>query len=90
MTRLRLCRARTPVQRLDPHPQHQRFDMTPAGLASIGSQKTAQHPRPREGKLQMQPVDLAHEIEIDGRRRARQVINRAPRDACGLGLFRDA
>ena len=38
--------------------------MTPSGLAPIGSQKTAQHPRPREGELQMQPVDLAHEFEI--------------------------
>ena len=88
--RLRLGRARTPVQRLDPHPLHQRLDMTPSGLAPIGSQKTAQHPRPREGKLQMQPVDLAHEFEIGRRRRARQVIHRAARDARGFGLFRDA
>ncbi len=64
--------------------------MTPAGLAPIGSQKTAQHPRPREGKLQMQPVDLAHEFEIGRRRRARQVIHRAARKTRGLGLFRDA
>ena len=72
--RLWLRRARTPVQRLDPHPLHQRFDAPPAGLAPIGSQKTAQHPRPREGELQMQPVDLAHEFEIGCRCRARQVI----------------
>ena len=90
MPRLGLCRARTPVQRLDPHAPHQRLDVTPAGLAPIGSQKTAQHPRPREGKLQMQPVDLAHEFEIGRRRRARQVIHRAPRKTGGLGLFRDA
>ena len=90
MSRLGLRRARTPVQRLDAHPPHQRPDMTPSGLAPLGSQKTAQHPRPREGKLQMQPVDLAHEIEIGRRRRARQVIHRAARKTRGLGLFRDA
>ena len=90
MPRLGLCRARTPVQRLDPHAPHQRLDVTPAGLAPIGSQKAAQHPCPREGELQMQPVDLAHEFEIGRRRRTRQVINRAPRKTSGLGLFRDA
>ena len=38
----------------------------------------------------MQPVDLAHEFEIGCGYRARQVIHRAARDACGFGLFRDA
>ena len=88
--RLWLRRARTAVERLDPHPLHQRFDAPAAGLAPIGSQKTAQHPRPCEGELQMQPVDLAHEFEIGCGYRARQVIHRAARDACGFGLFRDA
>ena len=64
VSRLGLCRARAPVERLDPHAPHQRLNVTPASLAPIGSQKTAQHPRPREGKLQMQPVNLATEIEI--------------------------
>ena len=90
MPRLRLGRARAPVQRLDPHAPHQRPDVTPSGLAPLGSQKTAQHPRPRKGKLQMQPVDLAHEFEIGRRRRARQVIHGAARKARSLGLFRDA
>ena len=90
MPRLRLRRARAPVKCLDPHAPHQRFDVTPAGLAPIGSQKTAQHPRPRKRELQMQPVDLAHEFEIGRRHRARQVIHRAARKAGGLGLFRDA
>ncbi len=57
--------------------------MTPAGLTPISSQKTAQHPRPREGKLKMQPVDLAHEFEIGRQHRARQVIFRASREARG-------
>ena len=90
VSRLWLRRARTAAERLYPHPLHQRFDAPAAGLAPIGSQKTAQHPRPCEGKLQMQPVDLAHEFEIGCRYRARQVIHRAARDACGFGLFRDA
>ncbi len=38
----------------------------------------------------MQFVQLAHEFEIGGRRRARQVIHGAARDARGSGLFRDA
>ena len=88
--RLRLRRARAPVERLNAHAPHQRFDVTPAGLAPLGSQKTAQHPCPCEGKLQMQLVDLAHEGEIGRRHRARQVIHRAACEAGGLGLFRDA
>jgi hypothetical protein len=38
----------------------------------------------------MQPVDLAHKFEIGCGDRARQVMRRAARDACGFGLFRDA
>jgi len=49
-----------------------------------------QHPRSREGELQMQPVDLTHEFEIGCGHRARQVVHGAARDACGFGLFRDA
>ena len=83
--RLGLCRARTPVQRLDPHAPHQR--LSDAGqLAPIGSQKTAQHPRPREGELQMQPVDRRMS-EIGRRRRARQVIHRAPRKTAASACF---
>ena len=90
MAGLRLRRARTAIQRLDPHPPHQRLHMTPADLAPIGSQQTAQHPRPCEGELHVQPVDLLHESEIGRRHRARQVIHRAARDADDLGLLRDA
>jgi hypothetical protein len=54
--------------------------MTPADLAAIGSQKPTQHPRPGEGELHVQTVDLAHELEVGRRHRARQVINRAARD----------
>ena len=87
---LGLRRARTAIQRLDAHPQHQRLRMTPSDLAPIASQQTAQHPRSREGELHVQPVDLLHEIEIGRRHRARKVVNRAARDADSLGLLGDA
>src|SRR5712691_3424887 len=38
----------------------------------------------------MQLVDPAHEIEVGRRRRARQIVHRAARDADHLGLLRDA
>ena len=84
---LRLCRARTAIQRLDPHPLHQRLHMPTADLAPIGSQKTAQHPRACEGELHVQPVDLLHESKIGRRYRTRQVIHRAARDTDDFGLF---
>ena len=49
------------------------FTLTPADLAPIGSQKPAQHPRPGEGELHVQTVDLAHQLEVGRRYRARQV-----------------
>src|SRR5262245_24283175 len=90
MARLRLGRARAPVERLYPHAGHERLHVTPADLAPIGSQKPAQHPRPCEGKLHMQPVDLAHQLDVGRRHRTRQVVHRATCDADGLGLLRDA
>jgi hypothetical protein len=48
---LRLRRARTAVERLYPHPPHQRLHVTTADLAPIGSQQAAQHPRTGERKL---------------------------------------
>src|SRR5438874_7908322 len=38
----------------------------------------------------MQFVELAHELEVDRRHRARQVVHRAARDADHLCLLRDA
>ena len=49
----------------------------------------ATYTRPRRG-TPVRPVDLAHEFKIGGGHRARQVVRRAARDACGFGLFRDA
>ena len=55
-------RVRTAIDRLDPHPLHQRCDMPAADLARPRGQKIAQHPAPRERELQMQLVDLPHEV----------------------------
>lgn len=61
--------------------------MTPSDLAPLGSQQVEKHPRPCEGELQVQQVDLLHEGEVFGRERARQVVHRAVRDADDLGCL---
>jgi hypothetical protein len=62
--------------------------MTPADLAPLGSQQTAQHARSRKGELHVQAIDLAQQCKIGRRDRAWQVVHRAARDADDLGLFR--
>jgi len=62
--RLGLGRARTAIQRLYPHPPHQRLHVPTADLAPLGSQQAAQHPRAGEGELQMQLVDPPHDGEV--------------------------
>ena len=61
---LGLRRARTAIERLYPHPPHQRLHVTTADLAPIGRQKVSQHPRSREWELQMQPVETPHDREV--------------------------
>src|SRR5262245_26617360 len=90
VSRLRLRRPRPAIQGFHPHPLHQRPHVTPADLAPIGSQKTAQHPRPCERELRMKRVEPLHEREVFRRHRAGQVVCRAPRDADQLGLLRNA
>jgi hypothetical protein len=72
--------ARTAIERLYPHPPHQRLHMPAADLAPLGSQQASQHSRAGEGKLQMQPVETPHDREIGVRHRPRQVINAAAAD----------
>jgi hypothetical protein len=43
----------TTIERLYPHPPHQRFHMPAADLAPLGSQQASQHSRAGEGKLQV-------------------------------------
>ena len=63
---LRLRRMRPAIERLDPHPLHQRLHMPPADLAPLGSQQPSQHPRACKWELQMQFVDPPHQREIRG------------------------
>lgn len=81
--------ARTAVQRLYPHPPHQRFDVPTADLAPLGSQQASQHTRTGERKLQMQPVKPLHQREVFGRHRTRQVIDAAAADVQGFRLLAD-
>jgi hypothetical protein len=80
VARLGLGGARTAIERLYPHPPHQRFDMPAADLAPLGSQQASQHPRTGERELQMQPVQTPHDREIGVRHRARQIIDAAAAD----------
>jgi hypothetical protein len=86
---LGLGRAWTPIERLDPHPPHQRFGMPSADLAPLGSQQTSQHPRAGERKLQMQPIKTPHDGEVGFRHSARQVINAATADGQSCRLLAD-
>src|ERR1700681_2892431 len=72
--------ARTPIERLYPHPPHQRLHMPAADLAPLQSQQASQHTRTGEGILQVQPIETLHDREIGVRYRARQIINVAAAD----------
>ena len=63
--------------------------MTAADLAPLGHQQALQHPRSREGELQMQPVEPPHDHEVGVRNRPRQVVDAAAADAQNLGLLGD-
>jgi len=63
--------ARTAIERLYPHPLHQRLDVTTADLAPLGDQQALQHPRAGERKFQMQPVETSHDREVGFRHRPR-------------------
>src|SRR5674476_640463 len=89
VTWLRLGGARTTIERLYPHPPHERFDMPAADLAPLGSQQASQHSRTGERELQMQPIEMPHDREIGVRYRARQVIDAAAADLQNLRLLCD-
>jgi len=75
VARLRFRRARTAVERLDPHPPHERFHMPAADGDPFGNQETAQHPCSRKRELQMQFVDPPHDTQVGSRHRTRQVVD---------------
>ena len=86
---LGLARARTAIERLYPHPPHQRLHMPTADLAPLGSQQASQHPRTGEGELQMQPVEMAHDRKLRLRHRPRPVVDAAAADAQNPRLLAD-
>jgi hypothetical protein len=60
-----------------------------ADLAPLGGQQASQHPRAREGELQMQPVETLHDRKVGVRHRPRQVVDAAAADAQNPRLPRD-
>ena len=89
VTRCRFRRIRFPVQRLDPHPLHQRRDMPPSGRDPLPVQEIAQHPAPRKGELEMQLVDPPHDGEVRRRDGTRKIVDAAAADPERLCLFGD-
>src|SRR3981189_1708567 len=86
---LRLRRPRTAIERLYPHPLHQRLHMTTPDLAPLGSQQASQHPRASKGELQMQTVETPHERKLGFRHRARQIVDAATADVQSFRLLAD-
>jgi hypothetical protein len=64
VTGLGICGARAAIERLYPHPPHQRLHMTATDLAPPQSQQASQHTRTGERILQMQPIETLHEFEV--------------------------
>jgi hypothetical protein len=38
--------------------------VTPADLAPLGRQQASQHAQAGEGELQMQPIEMPHDLEV--------------------------
>src|SRR5665811_1912586 len=76
MSRLWPRRARTAIERLYPHPPHQRFDMPTADLAPLGRQQASQHSRAGEGELKMLRGLLSAEGCKIGRRHVKTLMRR--------------
>src|SRR5262249_30600992 len=89
VSRLGLRRTRTAIERLYPHPPHQRLHVTTADRAPLGSQKPSQHPRPREGEPQRQSVEAPHDRKVGFRPGAWQVLHTATADAQDFRLPRE-
>jgi len=77
------------IKRFYPHPLHQHLHMTPTDLVPLGIQQASQHPRAGEGKIQMQPIEMPHDIQIGHRHWPRQVVHAATADAQGFRLLGD-
>jgi hypothetical protein len=73
-----LGRIRPAVQRLDPHPPHQRRHRNPADHHPLGAQQVTQHPAAGEGMLEMQHIDPVHNRQPSRRHRPGQRVDAAP------------
>jgi hypothetical protein len=81
-----LGRVRTAIERLYPHPLHQRLHVTTADLAPLGRQQASQHPRAGEGELQVQPVEPTHDRKVGLRHRPRPIVDAAAADVQNRSL----
>jgi len=72
---------RMAIKRFYPHPFHQRLTMTPADLVPLGIQQASQHPRAGEGELQMQPIEMPHDLQVVADTGRGQVVHAATADA---------
>jgi hypothetical protein len=86
---LGLRRARTAIESLYPYPPHQRFDMSTADPAPLGSQQASQHSQAGEGKLQMQPVETSHGLRFGRGHQTWQVVDTATADVQNVRLLCD-
>src|SRR5437764_13032724 len=77
------------IKRFYPHPFHQRLHVTPTNLVPLGIQQASQHPRAGEGELQMQPIEMPHDLQVGRGYRPRQVVHAATADAQSLRLLGD-
>src|SRR6267378_8083559 len=77
------------IERFYPHPLHQRLHVTAADLAPLGSQQASQHARAGEGEIQMQPIEMPHDLQVGRRYRPRQVVHAATADLQRLRLLGD-
>src|SRR6267378_756023 len=75
------------MKRFYPHPLHQRLHVTAADLAPLGSQQASQHARAGEGEIQMQPIEMPHDLQVGRRHRPRQVVHAATADLQRLRLL---
>ena len=78
------------IERLDPHPLHQRGNVQPPDLEAFLEQQALQHSVAREGEFHVQLVDAVHQLQVRVRHWAGLVVDAAPADPQHDGLSADA
>src|SRR5450631_3720589 len=63
--------------------------MPTANLAPLSSQQASQHPRAGKRKLQMQPVETSHDLQVGRRHRTWQIVDTATADVQSFRLLGD-